>query len=152
MKKYCYIKNGRVELRNKDLPISWSNVSNFNLLPDTILKTYGWLPYVVESENKPEFVKTEDIIEEDVVREVITTRDMTEQEIEQENLKQLELEWDSIRQHRDDLLKKSDILVLIDKWELLSEEEKNKIRNYRQLLRDIPQSFNIPSDVVWPIL
>jgi hypothetical protein len=152
MKKYCYIENNEIVLINQDLPVNWKNVSNFYTFPDDILKTYGWLPLTVENENKPVFVSSSYIIEEDGVREVIVTRDQTPEEIEEEQNKELEMQWYQIRNQRDELLKQSDLLVLIDKWETLTEERKEEIRVYRQALRDIPQSFERSEDVVWPNL
>jgi hypothetical protein len=152
MQKYCYIENNEITLINQDLPVNWKNVSNFYALPESILKTYGWLPLTVENENKPVFVSSSYIIEEDGVREVIVTRDKTVEEIEEEAAKDLEMQWRQIRNQRDELLKQSDLLVLIDKWETLIEERKEEIRVYRQALRDIPQGFERPEDVVWPNL
>lgn len=152
MKKYCYIENGEVVRANQELPNVWKNVSNFYLLPESMLKTYGWLPLVIENENKPIFVSSSYIIEEDVVREVIVTRDKTVEEIEEEAAKELEMQWYQVKSNRDELLKNSDILVLIDRWEPLSTERKEEIRTYRQALRDIPQAFQNPTEVVWPNL
>jgi|688.fasta_scaffold180097_2 hypothetical protein len=152
MKKYCYIENGEVVLANQELPEVWKNVSNFHTLPDPILKAYGWLPLIVENENKSVFVSSSYIIEENVVREIIITRDKTQEEIIEEQQKELEMAWYQVRSQRDEMLKQSDLLVLIDKWELLTEERKQEIRNYRQALRDIPENFQTPEDVVWPQL
>lgn len=152
MQKYCYIENGEITLINQDLPNVWKNVSNFYLLPDEIVKTYGWLPLVVENENKSVFVSSSYVIEENLVREVIVTRDKTQEEIEEEAVRELEMGWNQVRSQRDEMLQQSDLLVLIDKWETLSEERKNEIRIYRQALRDIPQTFETPESVVWPNL
>jgi hypothetical protein len=152
MKKYCYIENNEITLINQDLPVNWKNVSNFYTFPDDILKTYGWLPLTVENENKPVFVSSSYIIEENFIREVIVTRDKTEQEIEEDAARELEMGWSQVRNQRDGMLQQSDLFVLIDRWETLTEERKQEIRVYRQALRDIPQSFESPEDVVWPNL
>ena len=152
MKKYCYIENGEVVRANQELPNVWGNISNFYLLPESMLKTYGWLPLVIENENKPVFVSSSYIIEENVVREIIITRDKTVEEIIEEQQKELEMAWHQVRSQRDEMLKHSDLLVLIDKWEFLPLERKEEIRNYRQALRDIPQTFQDSSEVVWPNL
>jgi len=152
MKKYCYIKNNEVSLINQDLPKVWENISNFYALPDNILKTYGWLPLVIETENKPVFVSSEYIIEEDRVREIITTRDKNQEEINEDLKRETESQWHQIRSQRDELLKHSDLLVLIDKWESYSLERQEEIKNYRQALRDLPQNFQNPFEVVWPDL
>lgn len=152
MKKYCYIENNKVALANQDLPKAWKNVSGFDNLPDSILKTYGWLPLVIENGDKEIFVSSHYIIEEDIVREIITTRDKSEQEIKEEEEKQLAARWESIRSQRDELLKQSDLLVLIDRWENLTNERKEQIKNYRQALRDLPNIFNNPDEIIWPEL
>jgi hypothetical protein len=152
MKKYCYINNNEIVLINQDLPETWKNVSNFHLLPETILKDYGWLPLTIETENKPVFVSSSYIIEENIIREVIVTREKTNEEIQEEAQKQIEQEWYQVRSQRDELLKQSDVLVLIDRWEILSAERQDEIRAYRQALRDVPNNFNDPSEVVWPNL
>lgn len=152
MQKYCYIENGEIVQINQDLPKVWKNVSNFYLLPDEIVKTYGWLPLVIETENKPVFIRSNYVIEENLVREIIETRDKTNEELAEDNQKELEEEWRQVRNQRDELLKQSDLLVLIDKWELLTEERKQEIRNYRQTLRNIPQNFESPFNVIWPNL
>lgn len=152
MQKYCYIENGEIIQINQDLPNVWKNVSNFYLLPDEIIKTYGWLPLVVENENKSVFVSSSYVIEENLVREVIVTRDKTQEEIEEEAVRELEMGWNQVRSQRDEMLQQSDLFVLIDKWELLTEERKQQIRVYRQALRDVPQNFETPESVVWPNL
>jgi Phage tail assembly chaperone protein len=152
MKKYCYIENNEIVLINQDLPVNWKNISNFYALPDSVLKTYGWLPLVIETENKPVFVSSSYVIEEDKVREIIITRDKTPEELQEEENKEIEMQWYQIRNQRDDLLKQSDLLVLVDKWETYSPERQNEIRNYRQALRDLPQNFQDPSEVIWPEL
>jgi hypothetical protein len=59
--------------------------------------------------------------------------------------------WSLVRQHRDRLLVKSDVAVLPDRWNAMTEEQQTAWQNYRQALRDIPQSFNNPNEIVWPM-
>jgi len=56
-----------------------------------------------------------------------------------------ELKWESIRGFRNRLLSESD-------WTQLSDSplEKNLWENYRTELRNIPQNFVNPEDVIWP--
>jgi len=55
------------------------------------------------------------------------------------------LSWDGIRVRRDDLLAASD-------WTQVADAPANQQAwaVYRQALRDIPQDFATPGDVVWP--
>jgi len=53
--------------------------------------------------------------------------------------------WESVRYERDKFLAQSDWTQLAD-----SSADKSAWASYRQQLRDIPQNFQIPEDVVWP--
>lgn len=56
--------------------------------------------------------------------------------------------WLVIKAYRDQLLIQSDWTQLPDA--ILNIAEKTAWQNYRQALRDIPQDFENPEDVVWP--
>ena len=62
----------------------------------------------------------------------------------------IEAEWEVVRTQRDQLLTKSDIYVLPDRWNAMTLEEQTAWSEYRQALRDIPQVYDDPADVVWP--
>lgn len=149
MKRYCLIKEGEVA-QIGGLPINFNNVSNFYLLSDDEIKPYGWLPIETISENKEIEENIEYAIEENLVKEIITTRDKTTEEIEKENQSQIEMKWHSVRFKRNNLLKESDIEILPDKWEIMDVEAKSLWSNYRKQLRDIPQIFSNPDEIIWP--
>lgn len=149
MKRYCLIKEGEVTQIGA-LPINFDNVSNFYLLSDDEIKPYGWLPIETISENKEIEENIEYAIEENLVKEIITTRDKTTEEIEKENQSQIEMKWHSVRFKRNNLLKESDIEILPDKWEIMDVEAKSLWSNYRKQLRDIPQIFSNPDEIIWP--
>ncbi len=55
------------------------------------------------------------------------------------------VEWSHIRYERDNLLKDCD-------WRFVSDTPTDpKWVEYRKALRDIPQTFDKPDDVVWPL-
>ena len=58
------------------------------------------------------------------------------------------LEWSDIRAERDSLLAASDWTQMPDSP--LNGEQKNAWADYRQELRDLPQSFATPDEVIWP--
>lgn len=62
----------------------------------------------------------------------------------------IEAEWAAVRTQRDQLLVESDIYVLPDRWAALTLDQQQAWADYRQALRDIPQNFSDPADVVWP--
>ena len=149
MKKYCLIKNGEVT-QIGGLPVNFDNVSNFYTLSDNEIKPYGWLPIETISDNKEIQESVEYIIEENVVKEIITTRDKTQEEIDSQNQTTIEGKWHSVRIKRNNLLKESDIEVMVDKWEEMDIETKSLWANYRKQLRNIPQLFSNPDDVIFP--
>lgn len=55
--------------------------------------------------------------------------------------------WDQIRSQRDSLLKDSDWAIISD---ATPKPSKEAWLTYRQALRDLPQNFEDPSEVVWP--
>lgn len=58
------------------------------------------------------------------------------------------LTWDDIRIERDNLLAASDWTRMDDAP--LTTEQRDAWAAYRQALRDIPQTFTDPNEVVWP--
>ena len=69
--------------------------------------------------------------------------DKSEEEINSEK-------WQKIRTLRNELLSESDIEVVIDKWQSYTDEQKNAWINYRRILREIPQEYSNPNNIVWP--
>ncbi len=55
--------------------------------------------------------------------------------------------WGDIRQHRNDLLAKTDVEI---NKRLDRGEDVSAWRTYREQLRDLPQSVSEPTQVVWP--
>jgi hypothetical protein len=55
--------------------------------------------------------------------------------------------WSQIRRRRDDLLTESDWTAIPDSDPKPSKET---WLTYRQALRDLPQTFSAPEEVVWP--
>lgn len=56
-----------------------------------------------------------------------------------------ELTWDTIRTKRDQLIRESD-------WTMVQDASVDQAQwaAYRQILRDLPQTYTNPEDVVWP--
>jgi hypothetical protein len=161
MKLYCHIektisKEGAETFIIKEgpgeLPENSSTVSNLNLLDDITLQLFGWVPVEQITENKPIFVSISYEIFEDKVIQTIITRDKTEEELAQEKTTQNAHVWQALRDKRDKALQESDKLVMIDRWEKLSYEEKDTISVYRQELRDLPAQNSDPNLIVFPIL
>lgn len=57
--------------------------------------------------------------------------------------------WTRVRSHRDFLIKETDWMLVADAP--ISAELKSKYTEYRQALRDLPQSTDNPDEIVWPV-
>jgi hypothetical protein len=62
----------------------------------------------------------------------------------------IEKEWAAVRAMRNALLTETDKYVLSDRWITYSLDKQQEWSDYRQTLRDVPQSFADPADVIWP--
>ena len=60
-----------------------------------------------------------------------------------------EQQWSAARKKRDELITVTDYTQAIDSP--LSSEKQAQYKVYRQSLRDIPQTFGDPCDIVWPV-
>jgi hypothetical protein len=60
----------------------------------------------------------------------------------------MNINWNVIREIRDQLLKNSDWTQMPDTE--LSEEKKEQWKEYRKSLRSVPSNFRSPRDVEWP--
>jgi hypothetical protein len=60
------------------------------------------------------------------------------------------MKW--LRVERNDLLEVSDISVLPDRWAQMDDDSKTAWTNYRQALRDLPETVDINDwpDITWP--
>jgi len=56
--------------------------------------------------------------------------------------------WEKIRKERNQLLGESDYIILADAP--VDETQKQEWTTYRQVLRDIPQDYDSPDEVVYP--
>lgn len=145
--RYAYVEDGVVKESNRPLPISWANISNFNLLDDETLKQYGWFPYRFV----PAQFQTDEIVdssyfsvEENEVVEYQTKRKITNNDM----WEQTENAWGNIRSRRNIELVESDWTQLPDTP--FTTEEKEEWRLYRQTLRDITLQEN-PFNIIWPV-
>ena len=160
MKLYCNIESNLetgtptwvIKEGPCELPESAGNVSNLSALDDATLKLFGWVPFERQSDNKSIIVSSEYEIREDCAIEKILTRDKTREELLAEDMQELSAKWEEIRNKRNKLLADSDKLVLSDRWEKLTDEEKISISNYRQSLRDISAQNDNPDLIIFPEL
>ena len=143
---YILVQNGQIVGRPRPLPVSWENISNFNVFDNQTVKQYGWYPYrfVETQKNENQYYDGSDfVIEETEVVEYQKVRNKTEQEITEE----IENMWRSIRDRRNVFLTESDWTQLPDSP--LTNQKQTEWQIYRQSLRDITTQLN-PFSIEWP--
>lgn len=145
--RYVYVQNNQVIDGPRMLPLVWENISNFNVLDDVALKSYGWYPHRFVPATVDETVVITGStfsIEEDEVVEYQTVRAKTESEIAAD----VEQKWVNIKAQRAIYLAESDWTQLVDS-PIAGTPLQELWREYRQALRDITNDPN-PDSVVWP--
>jgi len=175
MKKYCYIKEGKIE-KVDILPTNWSNVSNFHLLTDEELKSHGWLP-VEEQHYSGDLQPGFHILEDKVIQ--VKESEPSQQEVinnsqsdiinpdKSKTLHPLPTTlsaaqefstsifpandaWKNTRIRRNLLLRISDKYMLMDFYQEMTPEQQQAMVQYRKQLRDIPQKYSDAESVEWP--
>ena len=144
--RYVYVQDGQVIEGPRMLPISWNNISNFNVLDVDSLKSYGWYPHrFVEASlgENDKITGSYFVIEETEVVEYQTVSQKKDSEI-QDLINQ---QWINIRARRSIELQDCDWTQLADVP--MSDEKKEEWKLYRQSLRDIT-NFDSPDHVIWP--
>ncbi len=143
---YIQVENGEIKGYPQSLPINWANVSNFYLLDNEILKSYGWYPvrFVHGQKTDNDVVTGQSfVIEENEVVQYEQIRPKTQEEIDIEN----DGLWKSVRTKRNILLQESDWTQLPDSP--LSDGKKLEWQSYRLNLRNITNQQD-PKNIVWP--
>lgn len=147
--QYIRIENDEIIGIPQTLPLSWNNISNFYVLGEDTLRSYGWYPYENEnpilSDNQT-IVSWSYVIESHKVVRRATIRSLSEEEIQHRDNIIVQKKWEEIRNKRNKLLIESDWTQLSD----VSVANKESWKLYRQNLRDITNAPT-PDDVVWPI-
>jgi hypothetical protein len=143
---YILVQNGQIVGRPRPLPVSWENISNFNVFDNQTVKNYGWYPYrfVEAQKNENQFYDGSDfVIEENEVVEYQKVRNKTQEEIQNET----ENMWRAIRDRRNELLLECDWTQLADSP--LPNQKQTEWQIYRQSLRDITNQLD-PFSINWP--
>jgi hypothetical protein len=143
---YILVENGEVKGYPQPLPRNWADVSNFYLLEDEQVRSYGWYPVrFVPAEKTDNDVVTGQsfVIEGNEVVQYEQIRSKTESEITEETNQK----WENIRNERNRLLIESDWTQLPDSP--LSSEKKTEWSVYRQELRDVTSQLD-PNNIIWP--
>lgn len=143
---YIQVKNGGVKGHPQTLPKNWEDVSNFYLLEDDQLRSYGWYPVrfvPVEKTDNNIVTGQSFVIEGNEVVQYEQIREKTYSELEQETNNM----WENVRNERNELLVQCDWTQISDSPLIL--EKKNEWKIYRQELRDITLQENSFS-ITWP--
>jgi len=148
MAEWVLIENNIISEYHDKLPANWRNHSGLNLSANNepFLNSLGWFK-VIKVDN-PNYIEFKHIIlkydycffenkvyETPIIAENSIPNDFGLGEVRDTfNLKI------QLRATRDKMLQETDWTQLPDVCEILSEEEKNNYKNYRQYLRDLPNN------------
>lgn len=144
--QYCYVQNNQILNGPILLPKTWNNITNFHLMDNESLISYGWLPHTfIETATPGKIIEgsTFEIFSDKVV-ETQVCRDPTPAELEEK----IAYQWKLTRAYRNYALAMCDWTQLQDNG--LTEQQKNEWASYRQQLRDLPSTANSPEDLVFP--
>jgi hypothetical protein len=102
--------------------------------------------YMPEADYNYRYAETMPVLDGDEYRQEYTVTPLTDKE----KADQTEFVGYRVKQRRDELLTKSDVYVLIDRWLAYTEIERASWTAYRQTLRDISNQPGFPYVVNWP--
>jgi len=165
MIKYAVVENGIVTESYDSLPIVWKNVSGFHHIGDDVeaLKSYGW--YIVNTvmptydpntqtinEMAPQFTYN---AKSDIVRVTYPVNEIDREPVAELQRRFLVL----IRDNRDLKLKESDWTMMPDVTDTKPAEWVNAWKDYRQALRNLPDTITLKPDEIpdfskftgWPV-
>jgi hypothetical protein len=74
----------------------------------------------------------------------------TQEEAAERELQEFHATWAGLRFERDQKLQETDVLVLPDRWMRYTPEKQQAISDYRQALRDLPDTVEDPFNFTWP--
>lgn len=147
-KTYVQFIDG-MPLREGALPTVYENVSGFDGLADEDLAKYGFYPLVEKYDDLNRATHRLDSpsyeLKDGVVTRTVKAVPLNEDEIQGI----VAQKWMVIREKRNQLLAATDWTQLADTR--LSTAKIAEYREYRDLLRDIPQNYQDPDEVVWPL-
>ena len=151
MTKWAHVENNEIKGVYDRLPISWKNVSGFNMLADNleVLKTFNWLPVSeyesYDAERYNEIGYTYSIVNSRVIaspilqlKTIISYSESVSNELRE------------IRIQRDKLLAESDVYQLGDWQKVFDESLKLRWLLYRAALRDVPETYLSKGVLSWP--
>jgi len=158
---YAHILDNTIVEVMETLPANWKNTSNFNCLSDAEVADLSWAGYpdrflVVVQTPQPQYDSSTQRLESDYhfdgesVSVVWTIKSLDPVELQTQQENSALRKWEDIRVERDSLLAACDWTQLRDCR--LLEEKVEEWATYRQALRDLPQSYSTPDEVVFPHL
>lgn len=159
MAEWALIENNEITGKYDTLPKNWRNVSGLDLAKDDLpfLKSLGWYPVTKSNEtfdSSTHYISGYDyqLREADALEIPII--------VEKPPMDLVVLKnqfMEALRQERNLKLNETDWTQLVDVQNLFDEQTKNNWINYRQALRDLPQTYANNgvvdmNEVIWPTM
>ena len=162
MANYAHIEDEKITGVYDLYPDNWRNISNFYLLANdsTTLRSMGWRTIVKTTPtynsdtqyvgNPIHTIIDDDVIETYEIVDIIFSEIVyqTEEELAAIKLAQHNSAMETLRQKRDQLLAETDFTQLADIIKINGTELTQLYEEYRQALRDLPNSYEIDSEFV----
>lgn len=162
MANYAHIEDGKITGVYDLYPDNWRNISNFYLLANDTdtLYTLGWRTIVKTTPsynsdtqyvgNPIHAIEDDNVIETYDIVDIIfsETIEQTEEELAAIKLAQHNSAMETLRNKRDVLLAETDFTQLADVININGIELTQLYQEYRQALRDLPNSYESDSEFV----
>jgi hypothetical protein len=143
MANWAYVENEHILETHEYLPKNWKNISNLNASETDLptLKIFGWYPIinqVLDYDDRTQILeKGEFTFDGNKVIQNFLVKDISTDVLYNDFISKL-------REQRNNLLKESDFMCLIDIVQNREAQYLTDVTNYRQQLRDLPNLF--PND------
>jgi hypothetical protein len=140
MANWAYIENNNIVETVDVLPKNWRNISNLNALENDVdfLKNLGWYPVIhnqVDYDPSTQTLKNKNItFNGQVVKEILFAEDIDKTFLYEDFMQKL-------KNTRDELLKKTDFMLLPDIINIKGNQWLQDMSMYRQQLRDLPNLY-----------
>jgi hypothetical protein len=129
-------------------------ITSFDNIPKNYYYSKSENGFYLKEVHKNKIPEDAILISEDTYKEVMSQQLAGKKIVPGENGQPIAVErdpiiptWDDIRSERNKLLRESDWVVLADSN---PRPTKEAWLTYRQNLRDIPQQYSDPSEIIWP--
>lgn len=159
MANFAYVVDGKIDSVYDLIPVNWNNISNFCVLDEDILKSYGWyklvkvFPYYDSDTQKLDHPTQ--YFEDGIAYETMEVLDKVNQSQLVSEEERLRRQWEIVRTERDRRMAEMDWRYLRHARQVrLNIEISDDITildKYMQDLAELPDKQSDPFAIDWPV-